>query len=419
MKPSARLQAVVELLDEFQSSNLPLDILSGNYFRKRRFIGSGDRRAVKETLYGLMRQYISLGWVLGNAGLEATPRWLLLAYLSETGGLEDELFAGDKYGLPALSDEESKGLEKLDMAGAPAWARLNCPEWLAEKFKEHFGDGLEQELEALNQRAPLCLRVNTLKTSVEKAAPVLEGKGFIKTKLAAKGFSSPENIPLHDLPGFQDGHYEVQDEGSQLAASLVGAEPGQQVLDLCAGAGGKTLAMAADMQNKGQVFAYDTDERRLTALQKRIQKAGVRNVQVIAKDDLKGLTGKMAKKMDRVLLDVPCSGTGTWRRSPDSRIRLTPEKLEGYLKTQAELLDQGAGYVKPGGKMAYVSCSLLSEENEDQVSAFLGRHKGWQLLKIDGDFENNATGLEGTLQLTPARHGTDGFFVAILHNAVT
>ena len=413
MKPSARQQAVVELLDEFQGSNLALNVLAGNYFRKRRYIGSKDRRAIKDTLYNVMRDYIRIGWMLENAGAKITARARLLGHMFLTGGLKDELFSGDKYGLAPLSKDEANFLKKINEDDMPPWARLNCPQWLEEGFRVRFGSAFESEMAALNDRAPLCLRVNTLKTSVKKIAPDLAEAGFTKTRLSSVGFSSPENIPLHDMQGFQDGYFEVQDEGSQVAAGLVGARPGHQVLDYCAGAGGKTLALAAAMQNKGQIFAYDVDGKRLQTLQKRAQRAGVRNVQVVEKDNLLALSGKM----DRVLVDVPCSGTGVWRRSPDLRARVTPEKVASYLKIQKQLLENGATYVKPGGAMVYVTCSLLRQENEDQVTGFLKSQAGWNLLAIGPPVKNNAAALEGTLQLTPARHSADGFFVAVLSRA--
>lgn len=427
MKPSARLKTAQELLERFfRDPSYPLDLIANHHFRKNRYIGGGDRRAIQATLYEIIRDYLALEWTLRAVGGAPDSRSILLAHLVQTGGFEEALFAEGGYGLPPLTDGEGALVKALGNLSdkIPDWARLNCPEWLLGRFQSRFQKTWEKELNVLKDRAPLTVRINTLKARPEELSEDLKALGFQQTLFSPLGYTSAEHINLVPVPAFQDGLIEVQDEGSQLATLLAAAEPGMQVVDLCAGAGGKTLGLAAEMANKGQIYAFDINEKRLKELGKRVQKAGVRNVQgaVLPLKGRDDFLAPLAGTLDRVILDLPCSGSGTWRRSPDQRFGLTKEKLATTIATQKALLAEGAALVKPGGRLIYITCSLFQAEAEDQVSTFLDGHAGWGLLDYRDILErreiktipDSASSLKGALLLTPGRHGTDGFFVALL-----
>lgn len=429
MRPSARLRTVQSLLETFFSNpSYPLDLLAAHHFRKNRYIGSKDRRAIQTILYDIIRDYLSLKYQIEETGGEATVRAVLLLHLMAAGEFDAGLFSGGKYDLDPLGEAELALLKAHSTADieVPAWARLNCPEWLEGRFKTGFPEVWKQELSALKGRAPLTVRVNTLKSTPKDMAGGLHPLGFQKCSFSPLGFSSPEHINLTQLDAAKSGKIEVQDEGSQIAMLVAGVKPGMQVVDLCAGAGGKTLGLAAEMTGKGQIYAFDIDARRLIQLGKRAQRAVARNIQATPlPGDAKAraaLLQSLQGKMDRVILDVPCSGTGAWRRSPDARFRLDEGLLKDYTATQAALLVEGAGLVKPGKQLIYITCSLLAEENEKQIEAFLAANSGWHLMDYRKPLEkrgfaaipDSASRLRKTLLLTPARHGTDGFFTAIL-----
>ena len=329
-----------------------------------------------------------------------------------------------------LSVAELAGLERKIPPDAPAPVRGDFPKWLAPEFERAFGARAAEEGAALALRAPIDLRANTLKASREKVLKALRRFGPSPTPHSPLGLRiahgpGPAKSPhVEAEPGHGKGWYEVQDEGSQLATLLSGAGPKEQVIDLCAGAGGKTLGLAAAMENTGQLYAYDTDRLRLRPIFERLKRAGVRNVQVLAAGDTEAL-GALQGKMDRVVIDAPCTGSGVWRRRPDAKWRLAPPLLEARLAEQREVLDQGAKLVKPGGRLAYITCSVLPRENRDQVDAFLARHPEFKLVPWRAVWEAalsspplpSADGSEETLLMTPLRHGTDGFYVALLERA--
>ena len=329
-----------------------------------------------------------------------------------------------------LSPEEIERLAHADFAAAPDIARADIPEWLAPHFERMFGADWVAEGEALALRPPLDLRINRLKADREKLEKALARFKAEATLLAPDGLriAPTEGEGRHPNvqvePAFQKGWFEIQDEGSQLATAFVGARPSEQVLDLCAGAGGKTLALAAIMENKGQVFATDSDRSRLAPIFDRLKRAATRNVQVrpagASLDDLAG-------RMDAVLIDAPCTGTGVWRRRPDAKWRLSERAMEQRLAEQAALLAGAPRFVKPGGRIVYVTCSLLPEENQDQIAAFLAANPDFTasdaeaILAASGLPEETCVRLavaalpvEGGLVLSPRRTGTDGFFVAVL-----
>ena len=310
--------------------------------------------------------------------------------------------------------------------------RGDYPEWLDANLAATFGDDRAEEAAALASRAPLDLRVNTLKADRDAAAQALGELGPQPTRWSPWGLRivvAPESKSpaIHAEPAFLKGQIEIQDEGSQLAALLAGAKAGEQVVDLCAGAGGKTLALAAAMENHGQIYATDTDKRRLAPIHERLERAGAHNVQVRTPRGDKDMLADLAGHADLVLIDAPCTGTGAWRRNPDAKWRVRPGALAERLKDQAEALDHAAALVKPGGRIAYVTCSVLDDENGKQVRTFVARHPGFSIVP-PADV-TNALGEraflfrravlisdEGLL-MTPRRTDTDGFFVSILRRA--
>jgi 16S rRNA (cytosine967-C5)-methyltransferase len=336
--------------------------------------------------------------------------------------------AGWEHGPGGLTPEEAARLTApLDTSAAPVWVQGDFPDWLAPSFAAAFGGHAAAEGAALAVRAPIDVRANILKVTREKALAVLSKHGAVEGPLSpwcvripapAAGDRSPH---IEAEPAFARGWFEVQDAASQVAALLSGAEGGQQVADICAGAGGKTLALAAMMRNKGQIFAHDDDRHRLKPIVERLGRAGARNVQVIPADEPQRLEA-LKERMDVVLVDAPCSGSGAWRRKPDAKWRFGEKHLSMRLQDQIAVLDRGAALVKTGGRLVYVTCSVLPEENGDQVQAFLTRHPGFAVKPFDAVWRTaigteppeSAGGPAGTLTLTPARHGTDGFFVCVL-----
>ena len=432
MIPGARVQAAIELLDQIAAAPDPADRLVAGYFRKRRYAGSKDRRAVAETVYDVLRRQGEYAWRAGGSD----SRRLLLAHLMAKGeGKPEEvaaLFNGEKFCPAPLSDSEQATLSQLSRAAeaaakpVPAWVTGNYPEWLGPSLARRFGPELEREMAALQGRAEVDLRVNILKSTPAKVSAQLAADGIATTP----GRFAPTALRLegrrimskHAL--YLGGAIEIQDEGSQLVALMCAAEPGQQVLDYCAGAGGKSLALAAQMANKGQIFAFDSEARRLEPLRARLQRAGVRNVQVHALGDAAAVTALsgLTAKTDRLLLDVPCSGSGAWRRNPESKWRLREEQLARFGAVQGRILRSTAPLVRPGGRLIYATCSILMEENEDQIESFLADRPDFEVLPISRVWNEVLTDPDHPacpcddpyLRLTPAQHGTDGFFVAVL-----
>lgn len=427
MRPGARMKAAVEVLDEIFVRHRPAAQALADWAKAHRFAGSGDRAAIGNLVYDVLRRRLSLAARMSDESARA----LVLAAASDALGLTpDEIAAaadGSEYALAPLSEAERVGLTRDVPADAPMHVQADIPEWLAPSFERMFGDRAVEEGRALAQRAPVDLRVNTLKSDRARVLKALARYGAEPTPLSPVGIrilppTGPGRTPnVEAEPGHAKGWFEIQDEASQIAALLAGASPRLQVLDLCAGAGGKTLAMAAAMQNTGQVYAYDADRMQLRPIFERLRRAGVRNVQVLSAGDEAAVTA-LGPRFDVVFVDAPCTGSGVWRRRPDSKWRVKPQNLADRQKEQQEVLELGAPLVKPGGRLVYVTCSVLPEENRDQVSDFLARHSDFSLRPyahawaetIGGAPPRSADGGADALLLTPARHGTDGFFIAVL-----
>lgn len=430
MTPAARLSAALTLLDEIFSAKRPLTAILQDWGKANRYAGSGDRNAVGNLVHDSLRVKSSAAWMMGvKEGDDA--RATLLGMLRLLRGMDVSAIAalcnGERFAPPPLSDAERAALEAASLAEAPPYIRGDYPEWLDDAFTSVFGDHRATELGAMAQRAPMDLRVNPLKIIRMKALEAIGHLDPEPTPLSPYGLRIRANaegrVPhVQSEPAFIKGAVEVQDEGSQLVALLAGAKPGMQVLDLCAGGGGKTLALAAEMNNKGQIFATDSDQRRLAPIHDRLERAGVRNVQV--RTPRKGIMelDDLAGKLDLVLVDAPCTGTGTWRRHPDAKWRMRPNALELRTGEQHDVLDNAARFVKPGGKLVYITCSLLDAENGAQVADFTARHPDFSV--IDPVKNAEANGLAAIaphldprglgILLTPHRTNTDGFFLAAL-----
>ena len=433
MTPSAQIAAAIEVLAAIDADGRPADAVASYYFKTRRYIGAKDRRAISTRVWGVLRRRARLSFWLAEMEVEDFPRERVLADLVLTEKLREPdlklLFNGEKNSPEKLTGEDRKLIEQLASKdifhhAMPVWVRAEFPEWIEPRLSELFGDQLLREMALMREEAPVDLRVNTLATDRETALGALAKEGLKSepTPLSPIGLRLPARVALTAQELFKNGLVEVQDEGSQLVALLTGARPGQTVLDLCAGAGGKTLALAAAMQNKGRLFACDTHSGRSERAVQRLRRAGVHNV---TRHVLEGDGDKWLKRQkgtfDRVLVDAPCSGTGTWRRNPDAKWRLNEASLGELAALQARILIQAAGLTKSGGRLVYATCSLLPEENERQVEAFLAAHPDFTLVPITEAWAETI----GTdcpvagpyLRLTPAAHGTDGFFAAVMRKA--
>jgi 16S rRNA (cytosine967-C5)-methyltransferase len=427
MIPAARAAAAIEVLADIETRHRPAADAMKDWGLAHRFAGSGDRAAISALVYDVLRKKSSSTWIMGEAG----PRAEVLGALRQTQDLDADaiaaLFSGEGHAPAKLSEAERERLAAADLAGAPSHVIGDFPEWLAPQFEASFGAFAAEEGRALAERAPVDLRVNTLKTTRDKA---LRALAHLKPELMPL---SPVGLriamrpdgrapPLASDPAYVKGLVELQDEGSQLAALLAEAKPGMQVLDLCAGAGGKTLALAAAMENQGQVYAADPDSHRLAPIFARLARSGARNVQVRAPRGKTDVLADLDGRCDLVLIDAPCTGSGAWRRNPDAKWRIRPGALEQRIKDQDETLESALRFVKQGGRIVYITCSVLRDENEDRIAAFMGRHD--DLLPIDAKAQANSAGLPALAQhrstlgpgfrLSPRTTGTDGFYVATL-----
>ena len=431
MTPGARIQAAIELIVEIEAARAAADDIVGGHFRKHRFIGSKDRAAISEHIYAVLRRRAALDWYIERTGagpisarkrvfaaLMLVENWTATEILHQCDG---DRFRPDPLGLAEQALVKALEGKQIEHPEMPRAVRCNYPEWLDGSLTKLFGERVGQEMSAMNGSAPLDLRVNQLKSNRSDARKALAAEGIdaVPTALSPTGLRVYERIPLSTLDVFKSGRIEVQDEGSQLAALLAQAKPGMRVVDFCAGAGGKTLAIAAQMQNKGHLIACDISAKRLERSGTRLRRAGVSNVE---RRTLTTERDKWVKRhtesFDRVFIDAPCSGTGTWRRNPDAKWRLRPLDLEELSALQGNILDSAARLVKPGGRLIYATCSMLPPENDGQIENFLAGHPAFALVPM-AQVWKDAIGTPcpvetDTLQLTPAQHGTDGFFVAVM-----
>jgi 16S rRNA (cytosine967-C5)-methyltransferase len=436
MTPGARIQAAIDLLDAIAAGRGAADDIVGNYFRRHRFAGVKDRGAISEHIYAVLRQRAVLDWWIDRIGrgeLALDARRRLLAALVLVQGWApaqieracdgdrfrpDRLAQGERALIAALVDQT------LEHPAMPDHVRWNYPAWLDPYLRRVFGDMLGREMAALSGPAALDLRVNQLKGDRLTAKIALEGEGVKaeESRYSPYGLRVYDRIPLATLETFRSGLIEVQDEGSQLAALLADARPGMRVVDFCAGAGGKTLALAASMNNRGHLIACDVSEKRLERATQRLRRAGISIVQrrVLSSERDKWVK-RHAASFDRVFVDAPCTGTGTWRRNPDAKWRLAETDIAELTELQHSIIESAARLVAPGGRLVYATCSFLREENEAQIERFLAGAPDFAALPISSVWRTTIGGKPPSagdvLRLTPARHGTDGFFVAVCERA--
>ncbi len=412
----ARVQAAIEILNQVATSlsddGPSADVLIRKYFRTRRYAGSKDRRSVTSMVYQVIRDW---GFLWDSSGGDIRKMMLL--------SLDDaELFTGQDHAPDKVTEEERQFLsEKHEKQ--PHHLQ-NYPLWLKGRLQQRFTDNFDAELESLNSRAPFELRINLGKTTPIKVEDFLKSENieYKKGEWAETALVLENNPRIDDWEIYKSGQVEIQDEAAQLAVEISDLKPGQQVMDLCAGAGGKTLAAAAFMENKGQIYAFDNNFNRLKDLKPRAKRANVRILQGQHVDTAGGKREKTLSehmgRMDRVILDVPCSGSGVWRRNPELKWRLDEETLLKYCRIQKNLISEAWGFVKPGGRMIYMTCSLFHDENETQVSAFMKDHEDAKLVSYTDHYKREElktlSSLVECLALSPYTHGTDGFFVAIL-----
>ena len=429
MTPAARLSAAIELIQAIDTQRIPAAQALKEWGTAHRYAGSGDRAGISGLVWDVLRRRSSSAWLMDGD----TPRARVLGMLKLERGMDADAIAalcdGGRFAPEPLSDAERAALTSRSLEGAPAHIAGDYPEWLDGYLANVFGDDRVAEATAMASRAPLDLRVNTLKANREK---VLASLAHLRAKpapwspigLRIELGADARNPGIHAEEDFIKGAIEVQDEGSQLAALLSAAKPGEQVIDLCAGAGGKTLALAAMMQGKGRLIATDHDKRQLAPIHERLSRAGVHNADVRTPKGEGDPLADIRASADLVLIDAPCTGTGTWRRNPDAKWRMRPGALEVRLKDQIAVLDRAAALVKPGGRIAYVTCSVLPPENRDQVRGFIARHPEFSIVPPDEtasvlwdkaeDFAQAALQSDEGWLMTPRRTGTDGFFVSVL-----
>ncbi len=426
MKFGGRLAAAIEVLADIQTRHRPVAEALKDWGLSHRFAGSGDRAAIGNVVYDVLRWRASSAWIAGSDA----PRALVLATVARRWGLGADgvaaRIADDPHAPEPPTAAEAERFASPDLAEAPPHVRADVPEWLASRLESVFGASWVGEGEALALRPPLDLRVNRLKVDRPRLLKALAKFAAAATPFSPDGVRIPPsegerrhpNVQVE--PAFQKGWFEVQDEASQIAALMVAAKPGEQVLDLCAGAGGKTLALTAAMENKGQIFATDSDRVRLAPIFERLRRAGTRNVQVrdagTALDDL-------ASRADAVLVDAPCTGSGVWRRRPDAKWRLSERALADRVGEQTALLATAARFVKPGGRLVYATCSLLPDENGDRIAEFLAAAPDFAVVPpataiaaagLPPELAEKALTLDTGLVLTPRRTETDGFFITVM-----
>jgi 16S rRNA (cytosine967-C5)-methyltransferase len=422
MRLSGRLQAAIEILNEVLDRKVPTSEALKDWGKAHRFAGSTDRHAIGTLVYdGLRARHSS---ALRGGG--QTARAICLGVLSNQWGMTvDEIatLCEGEHGPGALTAVERKALS-ADLQNLAPHVAGDYPEWMTPLFQNVFGDNAALELAALAKRAPIDLRVNSLKATRAEVLEKLSRFGAVDgplspwaVRLAAPGHDQKHlNVEAETAHGM--GFFEVQDAASQVAALMSGAAPGESIADVCAGAGGKTLALAALMQNKGRIVAHDQDRRRLRPIFERVMRAGVTCVDVLSAE----VGIPEGQKFDRVIIDAPCTGTGAWRRKPDSKWKLTRKTLDQRIADQSDVLKSSASKVKSGGYLIYITCSILPEENTGQVKAFQAEHPEFKIIPyaeqwkkmIGGAVPRSADGAKDTLLLTPRQHDVDGFFVAVM-----
>lgn len=426
MKLGGRAAAAIEVLEDIYARKRPATEALKDWGTSHRFAGSGDRAAIGNIVFDALRLKAHSNWIFETDSARAQ---VMGALLMDWGMSRQDLvtaFDGDKFAPAPLSDTESHQVTTRNLEEAPDVIKSGLPEWTVDYFQNNFDEAWIEEAQGFLRRAPLDVRVNTLKANLASVEKSLQKYNVRRAPIARQGlrFNAPKGAGR--LPNIQSdkayltGKIEIQDAASQVAADLVFAQSGEQILDFCAGAGGKALALAAAMENKGQIHAFDEDPKRLAPLVERSKRAGIRNIQIHqgSEEILSGLMGKM----DRVIVDAPCTGSGTWRRRPDAKWRLSEAQLNTRIEEQNDALVRAAPYVRPGGYLVYVTCSVFPQENEERVNDFLTDNPAFEILSV-GEVWQDLFGFEqqkpwsqdfNSITMTPGSTDTDGFFVAVM-----
>lgn len=436
MRDGGRIDAAIHVLEDVLSRRQPVKSAVRDWGKRARYAGAKDRAWVSGLVLDALRRKLSLAHAMGAD----TPRALCLGALAHVWkwdiGRIDSAF-DEEHAPSALTLDERERLVMAPDPQAPAHVQGDFPEWMMPMMERAFGENAVVEAQAMAVRAPVDLRINLIKADAEKAEKALRSVKAIPMPLLKNGFRVPAPDPseragsVESIPAYSKGWVEVQDAGSQIAAAGANCQPGEQVLDYCAGGGGKTLAASAAMNNQGQVYAYDIDGRRLSALIPRLKRSSARNVQLRHPQEDLGLDD-LENAMDCVIIDAPCTGVGTWRRRPDSKWRVSEKALNTRRQDQAEILRTASKYVKPGGRLLYITCSFLMEENEDQVRSFLADNAEFvqedAAESVIASGQLTAEGVQrlsacktdgGAVRLTPKTAETDGFFMALLRRKTT
>ena len=431
MTPAARIAAVIEIMSE-APEGVPAGAVLRRGLQQRRYAGSGDRQAISALFWTIHRAAARLAWHLEAQRHEVTSRSQVIAALRladdlDAATLEARFGGEDRHAPPALSEAEQALVAALDGSvlddpAMPLATRLEWPEDLLADASEALGEAAESELAAMRGEAGTDIRINPLKLEDRRRLrDRLAGRGLKchPTRISPLGIRMEKRVRVEDSPEFRDGLFEIQDEASQIAAMLCDAQPGMQVADICAGAAGKSLVMAAAMQNRGRIVALDSDPVRLERGAARIRRAGIHNIERVTVPADWG-TKRYRAKFDRVVIDAPCSGSGTWRRAVDARWRCDAAGLAALQQAQAALLDRGRAMVAPGGRIIYITCSLLHSEGEAQIERLLAEAPELEIADIPAIWQD-VMGTDncpptpgGMLRLLPGRDGTDGFFLTVL-----
>jgi 16S rRNA (cytosine967-C5)-methyltransferase len=431
MRDGGKIAAAIEILNDVLGHAAPIKSALRTWGLRARYAGSKDRAWISSLVLDGLRHRASLGYAMGHDD----GRALALGAVRHVWGWElrrvESALSEDPHAPAPLTAREREGLLLAPDPAAPLHARGDFPEWLTPHMVRAFGEDAMAEGQALATRAPVDLRVNLIKADAERVEKPLHSIKATRHPFLLNGYRAPAEDPaarnssVEGIPAYSRGWVEVQDAGSQICALVANARPGEQVLDYCAGGGGKTMAMASTMGNTGQIYAYDIEPKRLAAIIPRLRRGDVHNVQL--REPVAGELDDLKGRMDLVLIDAPCTGTGTWRRKPDTKWRVTAQALERRCAEQALILNAAKGYVRPGGRLVYATCSILCEENEDQVASFLAANPDFArenaldaAVASGGLTAEGAKALKrcltpgGELRMTPRRSGTDGFFVACL-----
>lgn len=403
MQNGARYQAVLEIISEVFKDHKPADGIVDDYLKARKYVGSKDRRFIADTVWNIIRNRMKLEFDAKSKEY----RKILLTYIKNKGENFEEIFDGGQYSPVALSDEEKLWLSQENEEVYPPYVEAETPEWLYKKVQN------VSALKALNTTAGADFRINV--KSREMVVDKLNAEGFrvYPTPYSPIGVRSDERISLGNCIAYKEGEFEVQDEASQIAAILCDVKPEHKIVDYCCGAGGKSLAMAYLLQNKGHIFAHDIEKKRLMAIKPRLERLGIKNIELM---DFLATTDK---DFDRFIIDAPCSGTGTWRRSPDAKFRLNQSMIDKLNTIQYELLGKAYEKTKIGGRIVYITCSILNEENEEIIAAFLQNNPNVRLLNIKELWEKKIEApyphhTDKYLRMSPLTTGTDGFFICVI-----